>query len=121
MNIHKVVPDPQKWIQFYKSTLEGKQTRRIQSGRGGTLDPRRKSRRRNTYVQIPLVTPTEQSVQQAKAQVERRRHIKQSVEPKAHRSHLITKGNTSQKRKSSSKAKATGNKKKKTIKNYNFA
>jgi len=53
MNVHQVVPDPQKWIQFYKSTL-GKRSGRIQRGSGGTLGPLTE-RRRKKGVPLPDV------------------------------------------------------------------
>ena len=113
MNVHRVVPDPQKWIQFYKSALGGKQTRRIQRGRGGTLTPKPKSQGRIVSVRDVVVTPAEQAVQQAKAEIQRRQYKKRNNHLKPLRQGFVTEGTRALKRKvSSRKKKSTITKKK---------
>ena len=73
MQLKPVDQDPQKWIDFYKASMNGFVQKKIQRGRGGTLGP---CRGRGTCVPVEdvvtrsLVTPTEQVVQQAKSEVD---------------------------------------------------
>ena len=78
MNVHPVVPNPQKWINYYRSTV-GKTSRAIQRGSGGNLGPSRYGNGRLNVVPnvVPLVVaPTEQAVKQAKAEIKHRRGYK---------------------------------------------
>ena len=75
MKLQPLVQDPQKWIRFYKSTMNAKPLGRIQRGSGGTLGPRINGRGgfRTVKDMSPVVSPTEQVVQQIKSEVRRRR------------------------------------------------
>ena len=64
--VHPVVQDPQKWIDYYKSTL-GKGSRSIQRGNGGTLGPMRRGRGGGFVMdRTTVVTPTEQAESEIK-------------------------------------------------------
>lgn len=112
MNLQRVVPDPQKWVRFYKSTLNNKRSGRIQRGNGGTLGPRTMGRGGYMLVKDvvtePVVTPTEQVVQQAKSEVNRRRQRRdkrKSSVPATRRRAPTTKGNGSTKPKTKKSGK----------------
>ena len=84
MNLQPVSQDPQKWIAFYKSTMDGTlRKKKVQRGRGGTLGPWIKGRGGYATVKEvmkqPVVTPTEQVVQQAKSEVKRRQQYKKKT------------------------------------------
>lgn len=82
MKLQPVVQDPQKWVAFYKASMNGSLKKKVQRGSGGTLGPRTKGQGYTSVkdvVTTPVVTPTEQVVQQAKSEVKQRQKYKKII------------------------------------------
>lgn len=78
MNLELYKPEPEKWLEFYK-TLMHKPMRAPQRGRGGTLIPRTKGSTGSIRVNDVIggkqlvVSPTEQVVKQIKSELKNRK------------------------------------------------